>query len=152
MLVADHVPESSSAPATALASWAPSAFVSVSYPTVTGVPLSAKVVRHPAGCDWEKNCCGTRDTGAGSTSGVSTLPTEPAISMATPPKVFSSWARKKCAQSELIQRLCTGSGLNPRDSVCWLTSPSVAMTVPLSATACIDGISWSSTNGYDDQH
>ena len=64
------------------------------------------------------------------TSGVSLLPTDPAISIATPPNRRSRLRRKKWIQSALIQRRCASSGLKPSVSACWLTSASVAITLP----------------------
>jgi len=47
--------------------------------------LASNSVRHPAGWLSTIKRWGVREIGASKTSGVSTLPTNPAISMATPP-------------------------------------------------------------------
>src|SRR5690242_17200861 len=86
---------------TASASCSPKARVSVLYPSGTSVPFGLKIVRHPAGCPAEKNCSGVPEMGSEKTCGDSTLPTDPAISIATPPYRCSSDCRKKCGQSEL---------------------------------------------------
>ena len=150
--VRDGLPFDLSASPTAPASDWPSAFVSWSYPTGAGWPFGSNSVRQPAGWLSSMNCCGMREITFEKTSGVSTLPTDPAISIATPPKRCCSFARKKWIQSAVIHFFCASSGLNPSDSACWLTFASVAITLPFVPTACRLGICWSSTKGYDDQH
>jgi len=52
------------------------------------------------------NCCGMRETADAYTSGLSTEPTEPAISIATPPSCRSKALRKKLIQSAEIRLFC----------------------------------------------
>ena len=80
-----------------------------------------------------------------------TDPTDPAISIATPPKRCSSEARKRWAQSEDTQRFCSSSAgvppLKPSVSTCWLTLASVTIARLWTSTASSTGIRWSSTYG-----
>jgi hypothetical protein len=68
------------------------------------------------------------------TSGLSTEPTDPAISIATPPKRRSSAPRKKLIQSDDTQRFCASRvgvpPLKPSVSSCWLTLASVTIAWP----------------------
>ena len=60
--------------------------------------------------------------------------------------------RKKFGQSAVSHVLSVSLSLKASVSACWLTLVSVAIGLPSVPTACNTGISWSSTNGYDDQH
>src|SRR5436190_13787103 len=93
--------EAPSACETDSASCSPNARVSPLYPSGGVVPFGLKIVRQPAGCPAEKNCSGVPEIGPEKTCGLSTEPTAPAISIATPPYCCSSEVRKKCGQSEL---------------------------------------------------
>ena len=62
-------------------------------------------VRQPAEWLASTNCCGVRLTVVGKTCGVSLLPTEPAISMPTPPYRCSSAYRNQYGQSALSHSL-----------------------------------------------
>src|SRR5438445_13893860 len=124
-----------SARSTAPASCSPYACVSPWYPSGGVVPFGLKIVRHPAGWPGSRNCSGVPEIGPENTCGLSTLPTEPAIPNGTPPYCCSSVLRKKCGQSALIPTFSLGSELKPSVSVCWLTSPSVTIGLPLVSTA-----------------
>ena len=95
-----------------------------------------------------------RERAAGKTCGLSTLPTEPAISIATPPKRCSSERRKKFGQSADSQARCGSVALplKPSVSACCDTLASVTIARPSVPTAWSSGMTWSSTYGYDDQH
>ena len=78
-------------------------------------PFESNSVRQPAGWSSSTNCWGIRESAFENTSGVSTLPTDPAISIATPPYLCSSRCLKKWIQSALTQRFCASLGLKPND-------------------------------------
>ena len=80
--------------------------------------MVAKIERHPAGWPGSYHPVGFADTvPAGKTFGVSTLPTAPAISTATPPYCASSACRAQYGQSAESQYF-SSSSVEPSASCC----------------------------------